>query len=69
MNLDNQLISIVERLQDAVRVCEEVDSKEESGVERTYPYATGYSTFAMRFCVDDLNRIIEEYRDITCEQE
>jgi|TARA_R100000084_G_scaffold102804_1_gene58579 hypothetical protein len=69
MNLDTQLESIVESLQDAVRVCDQVDSREESGIERTYPYATGYSTSSMRSCIHDLNRIIEEYRDITCEQE
>lgn len=69
MNLDNQLVSIVEKLQDAVRVCYEVDSRGESGVEKTYPYATGYSTSSMRSCIEDLNRVIEEYRDITCEQE
>jgi len=59
MNIDTQLLSLSERLQDAVNVCYTAPQNEDQG----YPYATGYSKSAMQGVIEDLNRIIEQLRD------
>ena len=59
MNIDTQLVSITERLQDAVNVCYTAPQNEDQG----YPYATGYSKSAMQGVIEDLNRIIEQLND------
>ena len=59
MKLETQLLSLQERLQDAVNVCYTAPQNEDQG----YPYATGYSKSAMQGVIEDLNRIIEQLRD------
>ena len=59
MNFENQLLSLQERLQDAVNVCYTAPQNEDQG----YPYATGYSKSAMQGVIKDLNRVIEQLRD------
>ena len=59
MNIDTQLLSLSERLQDAVKVCYTAPENEDQG----YPYATGYSKSAMQGVIEDLTRIIEQLND------
>ena len=59
MNIDTQLLSLSERLQDAVKVCYTAPENEDQG----YPYATGYSRSAMQGVIEDLTRIIEQLND------
>ena len=59
MNVDTQLLSLQERLQDAVNVTYTAPENEDQG----YPFATGYSRSAMQGVIEDLNRIIEQLRD------
>lgn len=49
---------IISNLESAVSVCYDVDSSEDSGYEKTYPFATGYSRSAMIGAVSDLKRAI-----------
>lgn len=59
MNLENQLLSLQERLQDAVKVCYTAPNDEKRG----YPFATGYSKSAMQGVVEDLQKILQQLND------
>ena len=59
MNLENQLLSLQERLQDAVKVCYTAPNDENQG----YPFATGYSKSAMQGVVEDLQKILQQLND------
>ena len=59
MNLENQLLSLQERLQDAVNVTYTAPQNKDQG----YPFATGYSKSAMQGVIEDLTRIIEQLND------
>jgi hypothetical protein len=63
MNIDSKLLTIIDHLQDAVDVSNESKLDPDKG----YPYATGYSRSAMESVILDLNQIVEQYRNITCE--
>jgi hypothetical protein len=63
MNIDSKLLTIIDNLQDAVDVSNESKLDPDKG----YPYATGYSRSAMESVILDLNQIVEQYRNITCE--
>ena len=54
--LKSQLLSLQERLQDAVNVCYTAPENEDQG----YPFATGYSKSAMQGVVEDLNQIMQQ---------
>lgn len=58
-NLNNyEIETIVDGLQDAIRVCYDVDSTSNNN-ERSYPYATGYSREAMKTAVNSLIEIMK----------
>ena len=58
-NLNNyEIETIVDGLQDAIRVCYDVDSTSNDN-ERSYPYATGYSREAMKTAVNSLIEIMK----------
>ncbi len=58
-NLTNyEIETIVDGLQDAIRVCYDVDSTSNDN-ERSYPYATGYSREAMKTAVNSLIEIMK----------
>jgi len=59
MNLENQLLSLQERLQDAVKVCYTAPNDKNQG----YPFATGYSKSAMQGVVEDLQKILQQLND------
>ena len=63
MNIDTQLLTIIDGLQDAVNVSN--DSKHDP--DKGYPYATGYSRASMESAIFDLNQLVEQYRNVTCE--
>ena len=56
--IDDQLVMLIDRLNNAVNVCHEAPDNEEQG----YPYATGYARSAMSDVADDLSAIVEQLR-------
>ena len=50
------LETIIEGLEDAIKVCYNVDSSD-GNCERTYPYATGYSRSAMKHTIKTLEAL------------
>ena len=64
MNIDTQLQTIIENLEDGVKVSYESLNDPDQG----YPYATGYSRSTMRHCIEDLRYVLNQYRTITLEE-
>ncbi len=64
MNIDTQLQTIIENLEDGVKVSYEALNDPDQG----YPYATGYSRSTMRHCIEDLQYVSNQYRTITLEE-
>ena len=64
MNIDTQLQTIIENLEDGVKVSYESLNDPDQG----YPYATGYSRSVMEHCIKDLQYVINQYRTITLEE-
>ena len=66
MNIDNQLISIIDRLTNAVNVCYSVENasseEREKNYELEYPFAAGYSCAAMNEAIDSLSQIVKDIR-------
>ena len=56
--IDDQLVMLIDRLNNAVNVCHEAPDNEDQG----YPYATGYARSAMSDVADDLSAIVEQLR-------
>ena len=52
------LETLIESLADAINVCYNVESRSED-VEKSYPYATGYSRSAMLRIQEELNDLKE----------
>jgi len=52
----SELETIIEGLEDAVKVCGSVDSSED--YERSYPYATGYSYATMQHTITNLKQLL-----------
>lgn len=67
MMIENRLNFVIERLNSAIEICNNVDSMSDS-YEQEYPYATGYSRSAMEGAVDELKSLLDEYKSITCEE-
>ena len=57
--IDDQLIFLIDRLNNAVNVCYEAPSNPDEG----YAYATGYSRSAMTDVANDLSKIVEQLRE------
>lgn len=57
--LDDQLIMLIDRLNNAVNVCYEAPDIEDQG----YAYATGYSRSAMTDVANDLSAIVKQIRN------
>ncbi len=57
--IDDQLVMIIDRLNNAVNVCHEAPENEDQG----YAYATGYARSAMSDTADDLSAIVEQLRE------
>jgi len=66
MNIDDQLISIIDRLTNAVNVCYSVQNasyeEREKNYELQYPFADGYSRSAMNDAIDSLSDIVSQIR-------
>jgi len=66
MNIDDQLISIIDRLTDAVNVCYSVENasyeERKKNPDLAYPFAAGYSRSAMNGAIDDLSDIVSQIR-------
>ena len=58
MDFEPQLTLVLERLEDAVRVCYEAPEIEDQG----YPYATGYSRSAMMGAIEDIAQILRQMK-------
>ena len=58
-SIDDQLVMMIDRLNEAVNVCYEAPEKEGQG----YPYATGYSRSAMADVADKLSVIVKQMRE------
>jgi len=56
MKLETQLLSLQERLQDAVNVTYTAPQDKYQG----YPYATGYAKSAMQGVIEDLGRMMDQ---------
>ena len=57
--IDDQLVMLIDRLNNAVNVCHEAPENEDQG----YAYATGYARSAMSDTADDLSAIVEQLRE------
>ena len=57
--IDDQLIFLIDRLNNAINVCYEAPENDEHG----YPYATGYARSAMTDVANDLSKIVEQMRE------
>jgi hypothetical protein len=58
-SIDDQLVMIIDRLNNAINVCYEAPENEDQG----YPYATGYSRSAMTDVANDLSAIVKQMRE------
>ena len=58
-SIDDQLVMLIDRLNEAINVCHESPENEDQG----YPYATGYSRSAMTQVAKDLSDIVEQLRE------
>ena len=67
MNIDNQLISIIDRLTNAVNVCYSVENasyeERRKNPDLEYPFAAGYSRSAMNEAIDSLSNIVTQIRE------
>ena len=52
----SELETIIEGLEDAVKICQNVDGSND--YERSYPYATGYSCGTMQNAITNLKQIL-----------
>ena len=57
--IDDQLVMLIDRLNNAVNVCHEAPDIEDQG----YAYATGYSRSAMSDVADSLSAIVKQMRE------
>ena len=57
--IDDQLVMLIDRLNNAINVCYEAPEIEDQG----YPYATGYSRSAMTDVANDLSKIVKQMRE------
>ena len=57
--IDDQLVMLIDRLNEAVNVCYEAPEIDGQG----YPYATGYSRSAMSDVADSLSAIVKQMRE------
>jgi len=62
MNIDDQLISIIDKLTNAVNVCYSVENasseERDKNYELEYPFAAGYSRAAMQTAVGSLRSLM-----------
>ena len=65
MNIDSQLLTIIESLEDSVRECNKVKDDPKKG----YPYVSGYSLSTMDYAIGELKNVVEQYRSIIQEEE
>ena len=67
MNIDDQLITIIDQLTNAVNVCYAAANasyeEREKNYELEYPFAAGYSRSAMNQAIDDLSKIVTQLRE------
>jgi len=57
--IDDQLIFLIDRLNNAINVCYEAPENDNKG----YPYATGYARSAMIEVVESLDVIVAQMRE------
>lgn len=56
MNTKDQILTVIEGLNDALKVCADAVQDKERG----YPFATGYSRATMEYTVKSLETIMQE---------
>ena len=59
MKLETQLLSLSERLKDAVNITYTAPQNKDQG----YPFATGYSRSAMQGVIEDLERMMQQINE------
>ena len=64
MNIDSHLLTVIESLEDSVRVCNKVKDDPKKG----YPFVSGYSLSTMDYAIAELKTIVEQYRSIIQEE-
>lgn len=57
--LDDQLVMLIDRLNNAVNVCYEAPDR----IDQGYAYATGYSRSAMTDVANSLSAIVKQMRE------
>ena len=67
MMIENRLEFVIDRLNSAIKVCNNVDSAS-GNYEQEYPYATGYSRSAMEGAIEELTKLLNEYKSVSCEE-
>ena len=63
MNIDTMLESVIDNLNDSLKVGAEAKEDPEKG----YPYAYGYSAAGIRISVEHLQTVIDQYRALMLE--
>ena len=58
-SINQQLLNIIDRLNEAVNVCVEAPKKEDQG----YPYATGYARSAMSAASEQLAELQQQLQE------
>ena len=59
ISIDDRLIRLIDRLNEAINVCYEAPDNKDKG----YPFATGWARSAMSDVANDLSSIVEQYRE------
>jgi hypothetical protein len=67
MMIEKRLEFVIDRLNSAVNVCNDVDSMSEN-YEQSYPFATGYSRSSMEGAIGELTKLLNEYKTVSCEE-
>ena len=57
--IDLKLTNMIQRLDEAVNVCQSAPDVEDQG----YPYATGYSMSAMRAVLEQLTELQQQFQE------
>ena len=63
MNVDSKLLTVIDSLRD----CLSVGSESKGDPDKGYPYAYGYNTAGIRYAIDSLETVVDEYRSLMCE--
>ena len=66
-SVDDRLITVIDRLTEALNVCSEVSNanydEREADYTKQYPYATGWASSSMEEAIGELDQIVRELRE------